>query len=119
MSHIPWEHESSLLRMTGAGEEVVRRDTLHQLVGHFLELPPERQRGLSIRASGPDWTRESTSGRSPSWRLGRNMKAPMAAMTRIRSGLIFPACRTKGWRRRSIPPRAAVELAMIQAREGK
>ena len=58
MSTIPWEHESSLLRMTGSGEEVVRRDALHQLVGHFLELPPERRRGLSIRASGPDWTRE-------------------------------------------------------------
>jgi hypothetical protein len=58
MSNIPWEHEASLLRMTSAGEEVVRRGLLHELVGGFLELPPERQRGLAIRASGPDWTRE-------------------------------------------------------------
>jgi hypothetical protein len=58
MSNIPWEHEASLLRMTSGGEEVVRRGVLHQLVGGFLELPPERQRGLAIRASGPNWTRE-------------------------------------------------------------
>jgi hypothetical protein len=58
MSNIPWEHEASLLRMTSAGEEVVRRGLLHELVGGFLELPAERQRGLAIRASGPDWTRE-------------------------------------------------------------
>ena len=58
MSNIPWEHEASLLRMTSAGEEVVRRGVLHQLVSGFLELPPERQRGLAIRASGRDWTRE-------------------------------------------------------------
>jgi hypothetical protein len=58
MSNIPWEHEASLLRMTSAGEEVVGRGVLHQLVGGFLELPPERQRGLAIRASGPNWTRE-------------------------------------------------------------
>jgi hypothetical protein len=58
MSNIPWEHEASLLRMTSAGEEVVRRGPVHELVRGFLELPPERQRGLSIRASGPTWTRE-------------------------------------------------------------
>jgi hypothetical protein len=58
MSNIPWEHEASLLRMTSDGEEVVRRGPVQQLVGAFLALPPERQRGLAIRASGPDWTRE-------------------------------------------------------------
>ena len=58
MSNIPWEHEASLLRMTSGGEEVVRRGPIHELVGGFLELPPERQRGLAIRASGRDWTRE-------------------------------------------------------------
>ena len=58
MSNIPWEHEASLMRMTSAGEEVVRRGLLYELVGGFMELSPERQRGLAIRASGPDWTRE-------------------------------------------------------------
>jgi hypothetical protein len=58
MGNIPLEHEASLLRMTSAGEEVVRRGPMRDLVGNFLSLPPERQRGLSIRASGRDWTRQ-------------------------------------------------------------
>ena len=55
---IPWEHEGSMLRSTSAGEELVGRGVLHQLVGAFLEMPPEQQRGVAIRISGPDWTHE-------------------------------------------------------------
>jgi hypothetical protein len=55
---IPWEHEASLLRSTPAGEEPVMRGVLHQLVGAFLEMAPEQQRGVAIRVAGPDWTRE-------------------------------------------------------------
>ena len=55
---IPWEHEGSMLRSTSAGEELVGRGVLHQLVGSFLEMPAEQQRGVAIRISGPDWTRE-------------------------------------------------------------
>jgi hypothetical protein len=58
MSDIPWNHEASLVRTTGAGEESERHGILQQLVEGFLELPPERQRGLILRAAGPDWCRE-------------------------------------------------------------
>jgi hypothetical protein len=55
---IPWEHEGSMLRSAAAGEELVARATLHQLVGAFLEMNPEQQRGVAIRVAGPDWTCE-------------------------------------------------------------
>ena len=55
---IPWEHEGSMLRSTSAGEELVARGVLYQLVGSFLQMPPEQQRGVAIRISGPDWTHE-------------------------------------------------------------
>ena len=59
MSDIPWNHEASLIRTTGAGdEELVRHGILQQLVEGFLELAPEAQRGLLLRAAGPDWCRE-------------------------------------------------------------
>jgi hypothetical protein len=58
MSDIPWEHEATLMRTTGAGEEPVRHGILQQLVAGFLELPVEQQNGLILRASGPDWSRE-------------------------------------------------------------
>jgi hypothetical protein len=55
---IPWEHEGSMLRSTASGEELVARGALHQLVGSFLEMNPDQQRGVAIRVAGPDWTRE-------------------------------------------------------------
>jgi hypothetical protein len=55
---IPWQHEASMTRNTGAGDELVSRGVLHQLVGAFLEMPAEQQRGAAIRVAGPDWTRE-------------------------------------------------------------
>jgi hypothetical protein len=55
---IPWQHEASMLRSRPAGEELVARGVLHQLVGAFLELSPEQQRGVAIRVAGPDWTCE-------------------------------------------------------------
>jgi hypothetical protein len=58
MTDIPWDHQASLIRAAGAGEQLVRHGILHQLVSGFLELSPEGQSGLLIRASGPDWTCE-------------------------------------------------------------
>jgi hypothetical protein len=58
MSDIPWNQEASLIRTTGAGEELVRHGILQQLVEGFLELAPDRQDGLLLRAAGPDWCRE-------------------------------------------------------------
>lgn len=55
---IPWDHEGSMLRSRPDGEELIARGVLHQLVGSFLEMPPEQQRGVAIRIAGPDWTRE-------------------------------------------------------------
>src|SRR3569833_2202239 len=54
----PWEHEGSMLRSSPSGEELVMRAPLHQLVGAFIEMNPEQQRGVALRVSGPDWTRE-------------------------------------------------------------
>jgi hypothetical protein len=55
---IPWEQEGSMLRSSAAGEELVARGVLHQLVGAFLEMAPEEQRGVAIRVAGADWTCE-------------------------------------------------------------
>ncbi|MDP8993931.1 MAG: hypothetical protein M3N07_02950 [Pseudomonadota bacterium] len=54
MSDIPWSREASLLRRTGAGMAEEARGTLHQLVGAFIELPPEQQQGLILRTAGPE-----------------------------------------------------------------
>ena len=58
MSDIPWSHEATLVRTTGGGEQVEAQGILHQLVGAFLEMQPDQQRGLSLRAAGADWSRE-------------------------------------------------------------
>jgi hypothetical protein len=58
MMDTPWQHEASMTRSTAAGEALVGRATLHELVGAFLEMSPEQQRGIAIRVAGPDWTRE-------------------------------------------------------------
>lgn len=63
MPNIQWDSEASLMRVTAFDtadtmEELVARDTLLELVGMFLELPPEQQDGLMIRAAGPDWSQE-------------------------------------------------------------
>ena len=55
---IPWEDEGSMLRSSPSGEELVMRAPLHQLVGAFLEMDPEQQRGVALRVSGSDWTCE-------------------------------------------------------------
>ncbi|WP_116091986.1 hypothetical protein [Sphingomonas crusticola] len=64
MPDIQWDSEASLMRVTPAAtsaeifEELVARGTLYELVGAFLELPPEQQDGLLLRAAGQDWTEE-------------------------------------------------------------
>lgn len=58
MDDIPWNHQAHLLRRGPDGEVVEGRGVLHQLVGAFLELPPDEQHGLSIRVAGPDWSRD-------------------------------------------------------------
>lgn len=58
MNDIPWNHEASLIRRTGGGEAVEGQGILRQLVGGFLEMSPDQQHGLFIRASGPDWAAE-------------------------------------------------------------
>jgi hypothetical protein len=58
MPFIAWEQEASMTRSGAAGEALVMRGALHQLVGTFLAMGPEEQRGVAIRVAGPDWTRE-------------------------------------------------------------
>jgi hypothetical protein len=58
MMDIPWDKDGSMLRSSAAGEELVARGVLHQLVGSFLDMGPEEQRGVAIRVVGPDWTCE-------------------------------------------------------------
>lgn len=63
MPDIQWDSEASLMRLvafeTGdSREEVIARGTIYELVGFFLEMPPERQEGLLLRAAGPDWVQE-------------------------------------------------------------
>ena len=55
---LDWQHEASMTRSTAAGEALVARGTLGQLVAAFLELAAEQQRGVAIRVAGADWTRE-------------------------------------------------------------
>jgi hypothetical protein len=52
MDATPWDQPATLLRRTGAGEEVEAQGILHQLVGSFLEMAPEQQQGLYIRVTG-------------------------------------------------------------------
>ena len=64
MPDIQWDSEASLIKVTPVDtandsfEELIARGTLYELVGAFLELPPEQQEGLLLRAAGPDWTEE-------------------------------------------------------------
>jgi hypothetical protein len=58
MTDIEWEQEGSMTRSTAAGEALVMRGNLRQLVGNFLEMNADQQRGVAIRVAGPDWTRE-------------------------------------------------------------
>jgi hypothetical protein len=39
-------------------EDLLARDTLYELVSLFLGLPHEQQKGLLLRAAGPDWVQE-------------------------------------------------------------
>jgi hypothetical protein len=63
MPDIQWDGEASLMRVTDFAtaepvEELVARGTLHELVGQVVEMPADQQRGLLIRAAGPDWVEE-------------------------------------------------------------
>jgi hypothetical protein len=53
-----WQHEARMTRSSAEGEMLLGRATLKQLVDAFLEMSPEQQRGVAIRVTGPDWTRE-------------------------------------------------------------
>lgn len=55
---IPWEREGSMLRSSAAGEGLVARGILHQLIADFLGMDPDARRGVAIRVAGPDWTLE-------------------------------------------------------------
>ena len=55
---IPWDQPAHLMRITGAGEEVVRNGVVEQLVAAFVELPPDQQQGLMLRSAGADDTCE-------------------------------------------------------------
>ena len=60
----PWDSEASLMRVTRIDtaqdqfEELVARGTVYELVGQALEMTPEQQQGLMIRAAGEEWTCE-------------------------------------------------------------
>jgi len=64
MPDIQWDRQASLMRVTpidtadDSFEELVARGSLYELVGTFLELPPQQQEGLLLRAAGPDWLEE-------------------------------------------------------------
>ena len=63
MPDIQWDSEASLMRVTSFAtaepqEALVARGTVRELVGRVLEMPPQEQEGLLLRASGPDRTEE-------------------------------------------------------------
>lgn len=64
MPDVQWDSVASLMRVTNfdtsdeSREDLLARDTLYELVSLFLELPQEQQRGLLLRAAGPDWVQE-------------------------------------------------------------
>ena len=58
MTVIAWDQEGSMTRSTAAGEELVMRGALRELVAGFLAMKSDEQRGVAIRVAGPDWTRE-------------------------------------------------------------
>jgi len=67
MTDIQWDSEASLMRVTTFAttepqEELVGRGVLRELVGAFLEMPHAEQRGLLLRAAGPDWLQEFDEG---------------------------------------------------------
>jgi len=60
MANIPWDNQASLYRVSevrGGGvhqDELVARGTLYELVGQFVEMSPQQQRGLLIRSADPN-----------------------------------------------------------------
>ena len=64
MPDVQWDNDASLMRVTNFEttpdnvEELIARGTVHDLVGVFLKMPLNRQRGLLLRAAGSDWTQE-------------------------------------------------------------
>jgi hypothetical protein len=64
MADIQWDSPASLMRVTeietsgDVQEELLAQGAVHELVASFIEMRPEQQRGLLLRAAGPDWTQE-------------------------------------------------------------
>ena len=64
MPEVQWDSVASLMRVTNfattdeSREDLLARDTLCELVSLFLDLPHEQQKGLLLRAAGPDWVQE-------------------------------------------------------------
>ena len=64
MPDIQWDAQASLMRVNvietsgDQQEELIARGALSELVGTVLEMAPDQQRGLLLRAAGPDWTEE-------------------------------------------------------------
>jgi hypothetical protein len=63
MTNIQWDSEASLMRVTTFStaepqEELVGRGILRELVGAALEMDRAGQKGLLLRAAGPDWIQE-------------------------------------------------------------
>jgi hypothetical protein len=64
MADIQWESAASLMRVTNietsgdVQEELIAQGSLFELVATFLEMRPEQQSGLLLRAAGSDWTQE-------------------------------------------------------------
>lgn len=59
MAQIQWDEQASLVRIvpfrtTEDQEEPIARGVLRELVGAFLEMAPEQQRGLAIVTFGED-----------------------------------------------------------------
>lgn len=63
MTDIQWDAPAHLMRVTRfttaePAEEVVGQGTLMELVGTVLEMAPDAQGDLLLRAAGRDWTQE-------------------------------------------------------------
>ena len=58
MTDIPWDEQASLVRLAAVGEAHVADGPLRELVRTFLDMPPERQQGLTLRVAGRGWERE-------------------------------------------------------------
>ena len=64
MPDIQWDGDASLMRVTNfdtsceSREELIAHGPLCELIDAFLEMEPLQQKGLLLRAAGPDWVQE-------------------------------------------------------------